>query len=100
MKRKICESSLGRKECFCRLCQLDTHSKHFKFLELFATAVMIKKVCEGQHSDAVVLVTCSPTSIIHDQVKEGNSIGLDCAAIKDVNDLSNIASCKTQVLCA
>ena len=97
MKRKICELSLGRKECFCRLCQLDTHGKRFKFLELFATAAMIKKVCEGQHSDTVVLVTCSLTSIIHDQVKEGNSIGLDCAAIKD---LSNIVSSKTQVLCA
>ena len=59
---------------------------------------MIKKVREGQHSDTVVLVTWLLTSIIQDQVKEGKS--LDCALIKDVKDLSNIVSSKTQVLFA
>ena len=73
--------------------------EHFIF-KLFGTAVMIKKVHKGQHSDSVVFVTCPLTSIIQDQVKEGKSLGLDCAAIKDVKDLSNVASGKTQVLCA
>ena len=32
--------------------------------QLLATAVMIKKVCKGQYSDTVVLVTCLLTCII------------------------------------
>ena len=71
-----------------RSLQLDTRGKRFKF-QLFATAVMIKKVHEGQHSDIVVLVTCLLTSIIQDQVKGRKSLGTDCAAIKDVKDLTN-----------
>ena len=57
----------------------------------------IKKVRERQHSDTVVLVICPLTSIIQDQVKEEK---LDCAALKHVKDMSNVASDKTQVLFA
>ena len=46
----------------------------------------------------IVIVTCLLTSIIHDQVKEENLPGLDCASIKDVEDLSNVVSGKSQVL--
>ena len=52
---------------------------------------MINRVHEGQHSNTVVLVTCLLTSVIQDQ----ESLGLYCAAIKDVKDLSDIASDKT-----
>lgn len=36
----------------------------------------------------VVLVTCLLTSINQDKVKEGKSLGLDYAVIKDVKDVS------------
>ena len=61
---------------------------------------MIKKVREGQYSDTLLLVTCTLTNMIQDQVKEGKSLDFDCAAIKDVRDLSNVISGKTQVLFA
>ena len=62
---------------------------------MFATAV----ISEGQHSDTVVLVICPLTvSIIQDQVKDGNPLGLDCAAIKVVKDLSNIGSVQQVLL--
>lgn len=59
-------------------------SKCFIF-QLCATAAMIKRVHKGQHSNNVVLVTCPLTSTIWDQ----ELLGLDCAGIKDVKDLSN-----------
>ena len=69
--------------------------------QLFATAAMIiKKVYQGQHSNTERIVICLQTSMISDQVKEGKSLSLDCAAIKDVKDLSSIASGKTQWLFA
>ena len=61
--------------------------------QLFATAMTVKKVHEGHHSDTVVLVVCPLTSII----QEGNSLGLDCAAIKDGKDLSSVVSGTTRV---
>ena len=72
----------------------------FLRFQLCGAEEMIKKVHKGQHSRNVVLVTCQLISIIQDQVKEGTSLGLDCAAIKDVTDFSNIGSGKTQVLFA
>ena len=68
--------------------------------QLFAAAVIIKKVYQGQHSNTERIVICLQTSMISDQVKEGKSLSLDCAAIKDVKDLSSIASGKTQWLFA
>ena len=56
---------------------IQTYDKHF-IIQLFVTAVMMKKVWEGQHSDTVVLLTYSLTNIIQDQVKEGKLFGLDC----------------------
>lgn len=50
--------------------------------------------------NTVVIETCLLTSIIQDQVKEGKSLGLDCAVIKDVKDVSNLASGKTHALFA
>ena len=72
------------------------YGKHFIF-QLFATAELIKKVSEGQHSDSVMLVTYLLTSIIQDQQ---SLVGLDCAAIRDVKDSSDVASGKTKVLFA
>ena len=56
----------------------------------------VKKVYEGHHSDTVVLVVCPLTSII----QEGNSLGLDCAALKDGKDLSSVVSGTTRVFFA
>ena len=75
------------------------YGKSFIF-QLFATAMAVKKVHEGHHSDTVVLVVCHLTSIIQDQVKEGNSLGLDCAALKDCKDLSSVVSGTTRVVFA
>ena len=49
------------------------YGKSFIF-QLFATAMTIKKVREGQHTDTVVLAICTLTGIIQDQVKEGKSL--------------------------
>ena len=64
--------------------------------QLFATAMTVKKVHEGHHSDTVVLVVFPLTSII----QEGNSLGLDCAALKDGKDLSSVVSDTTRVFFA
>lgn len=52
--------------------------KSFIF-QLFATAVIIKKVCQGQHSNTEGLVSCLQTSMIQDYVKEGKTLSVDCA---------------------
>ena len=70
------------------------------FFQLFSTAMAVKKVRERHHSDTVVLVVCPLTSIIQDQVKEGNSLGLDCTALKDGKDLSSVGSGTTRVFFA
>ena len=64
--------------------------------QLFATAMTVKKVHEGHHSDTVVLVVSPLTSII----QKGNSLGLDCAALKDGKDLSSVVSGTTRVFFA
>ena len=64
--------------------------------QLFATAMTVKKVHEGHHSDTVVLVVCPLTSII----QEGNSLGLDSAALNDGKDLSSVVSGTTRVFFA
>lgn len=50
--------------------------------QLFATAVIIKNFAKGN----IPLVTCLLTSITQDQAIERKSLGLDCAASKDVKD--------------
>ena len=50
--------------------------------------------------NSVVIVTCSLTSIIQDQLKERKSLGLDCAVIKGVKGVSNLVSGKTHALFA
>ena len=45
--------------------------------------IFIYKVHKGKHD---VLVIFQLTSVILDQVKEGKSLGLDCAAMKEVKD--------------
>ena len=52
------------------------YNKRLTF-QLFATAEMIKKFRDGQHSDTVLLMT-SITSIIQVQVKEGTWLRLCC----------------------
>ena len=64
--------------------------------QLFATAMTVKKVHEGHHSDTVVLVVYPLTSII----QEGNSLGLDCAELKGGKDLSSVVSGTTRVFFA
>jgi len=59
--------------------------------------VIIKKVREGQNSDTIVLMTCPPTNIIKDQVKEEKSLGLGRDAIKNVKHLFRVARGKTSV---
>ena len=71
--------------------------KSFIF-QLFATAMELKKCSEGRQSKtAVVLVICPLTSVINDQVKEGKSLGLNCAALQDIADVS---SGSTQIIFA
>ena len=64
--------------------------------QLFATAMTVKKVHEGHHSDTVVIVVFPLTSII----QGGNSLWLDCAALKDGKDLSSVVSGTTRVFFA
>jgi len=45
----------------------------------------------------VLAISLLPAFSIQDQVNKGKSLGLDCAAINDVKDLSNVASGKTQL---
>ena len=56
--------------------------------------MIIKKIPTGQQSDTVVLLTCLLSSIIQDLVREGKSLGLDCATIQYVIYLFNIANIK------
>ena len=79
---------------------MSTEYSKCKTFQLFSTAVMIKKFREGQNLDTVLLVTCPLTSIIQDQLKERKSLGLDCAVIKGVKDVSNLVSGKTHALFA
>lgn len=67
------------------------YGKHYVF-DLFAPAITIKKVCERQHSDTVVI--CLLTSIIQDQVKEEKSLVLDCTTLSDVKEMSKVPSRK------
>ncbi|XP_068735380.1 uncharacterized protein [Montipora capricornis] len=60
--------------------------KSFIF-ELFSTAIELKKISEGLHLNSVILVICPLKSLIEDQIKEGQSLGLTCASLQDVNNL-------------
>ena len=60
--------------------------KSFIFL-LFSTAIEQKKISEGLQPNSVILVICPLISLVEDQIKEGQSLGLTCASLKDVNNL-------------
>lgn len=66
------------------------YGKSFIF-QLFSTSIELKKIAEGKHANTVVLVICPLTSLIQDQVKEGKSLGLNCACLQDVKD--SLSSC-------
>ena len=59
--------------------------KSFIF-QLFSTAIEQKKISEGLHPNSVNLVICLLISLIEDQIKEGQSLGLTCASLQDVNN--------------
>ena len=69
---------------------------------LFSTLIELNKIVEGKHTNTVVLVICPLTSLIQDQVKEGKSLGLNCAPLQDVKD--SLSSCprldSLQLICA
>ena len=67
-----------------------SYGKSFIF-QLFSTSIELKKIAEGKHANTVVLVICPLTSLIQDQVKEGKSLGLNCACLQDVKD--SLSSC-------
>ena len=60
--------------------------KSFIF-QLFSTTIELKKISEGLHPNSVILVICPLKSLIEDQIKEGQSLGLTCASLQDVNNL-------------
>ena len=60
--------------------------KSFIF-ELLATAIEQKKISEGLQPNSMILVICLLISLIEDQTKEGQSLGLTCASMQDVNSL-------------
>ena len=49
--------------------------KSFSF-QLFSTAIEQKKISEGLYPNSVILVICPLISLIEDQIKEGQSLGL------------------------
>ena len=59
--------------------------KSFIF-QLFSTAIEQKKISQGLHPNSVNLVICSLISLIEDQIKEGQSLGLTCASLQDVKN--------------
>ena len=60
--------------------------KSFIF-QLFSTAIEQKKISEGLQPNSVILVICRLISLVEDQIKEGQSLGLTCASLKDENNL-------------
>ena len=58
-------------------------SKSFIF-QLFSMAIEQKKTFEGKPSNSAILIICPLNSLIEDQVKEGNSLGLKCASVQDL----------------
>ena len=60
--------------------------KSFIF-QLFSTAIEQKKISEGLQPNSVILVICPLISLVEDQIKEGQSLGLTCASLKDENNL-------------
>ena len=59
--------------------------KSFIF-QVFSTAIEQKKISEGLHLNSVILVICPLKTLIEDQIKEGQSLGLTCASLQDVNN--------------
>ena len=53
--------------------------------QLFPTAIEQNKNSEGKHPNSVILVICPLIGLIEDQIKEGQSLGLTCASLQDVN---------------
>ena len=56
------------------------------FFQLFSTAIEQKKISEGLHANSVILVICPLISLIKDQIKEGQLLGLTRASLQDVNN--------------
>ena len=59
--------------------------KSFIF-QLSSTVIEQEKISEGLHPNIVILVICPFKSLIEDQVKERQSLGLTCASLQDVNN--------------
>ena len=79
-----CELFTGRKGCF--RCDTDRFRQEFYFSAVLHSD-RTKKISEGLHPNSVILVICPLKSLIEDQIKEGQSLGLTCASLQDVNNL-------------
>ena len=57
------------------------------FIFQLSSTVIEEKISEGLHPNIVILVICPFKSLIEDQIKERQSLGLTCASLQDVNNL-------------
>ena len=55
--------------------------------QLFSTVIEQEKISERLHPNIVILVICPFKSLIEDQIKERQSLGLSCPSLQDVNNL-------------
>ena len=54
-----------------------------------------KKTWAGEYLNSVILVICHLIGMTEDQIKEGKPLGLNCASLQDVNDLSETILCNS-----
>ena len=57
--------------------------------QLFLMAMNCKKIAQAMEANTIVLVICPLTSIVEDQVKEGESLGLKCVTFDEFMNASD-----------
>ena len=60
--------------------------KSFIF-QLFSTVIEQEKILEGLHPNSVILVISPFKSLVEDQIKVRQYLGLTCASLQDVSNL-------------
>lgn len=60
--------------------------KSFIFQQ-FCAVIEQEKISEGLHPNSVILVICPFKSLVEDQIKVRQYLGLTCASLQDVNNL-------------
>ena len=60
--------------------------KNFIFQQ-FSAVIEQEKISEGLHPNSVILVICPFKSLVEDQIKVRQYLGLTCASLQDVNNL-------------